>query len=268
METQSVLLFILAWLTACFLVFLAFAFDSLDSKIRRGYAKVEDTLPDSSGDIEKVWHRESWVGNDSFRVISLAHLSADRYKVGYQKPLHLTTSYYSQVKFLVKRGCVPTAIVFLVKSRWYGMQALVERSSEFALTGGIYRKAIDLEQIGAPDFLLSKIPLIGRIFRARATLYLLAADSEISQVLQMVEMLGSENIPNPNSRIEKGLIWGKLYSLTRNQKYKERVLGIRFKTEDRETNRKQYERIAKLVGFRNSEELFASHIKDIPPIRQ
>lgn len=262
METQSIL-FILALLVACFLTCLAFAHESLDGRIRQRYAQTEGTLPEHPDEVEKIWKHQSLIGQDPFLVVTLGYIIAQKYRLGYLQPLHVATSYYSQVKHLLKKGRLPTAIVFFLHARRHLLHALLQRSGGNALveTRRTYKKAIELEMIGAPSFLLAAIPLVGIFFRTGALLYLLTADEEISYAMKTAEEAkesGSDNVVQPNSRIEKAIIWGKLYKLTKDAKYRERVLAIPFRTDDREENSGQYECIAGLIGLKSAEELFAS----------
>lgn len=183
------------------------------------------------------WYTLSWSGQDPLRVISLATsmaLTMDTYEAG----KHLASAFYSQVKHLVKKGRLPTAIVFWIESRNYAKQTLEQRASASLEE----RNPIDLEVLGAPEFLLAvKLPIVGSlVFKKPALEYLEAAEKE----------LAVQEVKNP---IEASLIWSKLYVLTKGNRYVGYVAAAGL---TRDMDKNQMLRIAKHLGFKSLDELY------------
>lgn len=191
------------------------------------------------------WYNLSWNGKDPLRVIRLAaDMSLEMNKFDAHK--HLASSFYSQVKYLVKKGRLPTAIAFFIEARQWAKSALQHRKE----VPRENRNPIDLEVLGAPDFMLAKMPYIGWIighlgFWTSAIEFLNAADIELEMKLKEP---GTAR-PEP---ITAGLVWSKLYALTGDEYYKNRV-RIAELTRDHDIN--QMKRIAKHLGFKTLEEL-------------
>lgn len=194
---------------------------------------------------EKEWYDLSWSGKNPERVIVLAADMAKNMNA-YGAAKHLASSFYSQVKHLVKKGSPLMAITFFVVSREYAEEALACRRQATEPL-----QPIDLEVLSAPDFMLAKMPYIGWIigcfgFWTRAIKFLNAADIELDMKLAEPGAVR----PEP---IAAGLIWSKLYALTGDEHYKNRVRTAEL-TKDHDIN--QMKRIAKHLGFKTLEEFY------------
>lgn len=185
------------------------------------------------GEAEKEWSRLSWSGEDPFRVVMLASFITKKSDI-FQRMMCITSSLYSQVKHLVKRGRIFSAMAFFMESRACSAGALVARKD------APEKNPIDLEILGAPDFMLSQIPVLGNFFgfKASAIDFLEEADAELSSP--------------PKDPLMASLIWSKLWKLTENPTYRERVRRAGLGPEMVDV---QLGRIAKHMGFGNTEEL-------------
>lgn len=96
------------------------------------------------------------------------------------------------------------------------------------------RNPIDLEVLGAPDFMAAKVPLVGLFFKSRAIQHLEAADRELA-------------LPSTfNNPLESCLIWSKLYDLTKSEIYRIKVKAAGLK---RDMHEGQLRRISRHLGF-------------------
>lgn len=206
-------------------------------------------------DIQKEWEDLSWNrlpgGPQPLRVIKLAGLMvADEPRL--KESTHMTSSYYSQVKYLVKMGHFPTALVFLARAKAFARSALECRK-------GVpleKRNPIELEVLGAPDFMLASIPIIGRAFKSSALRFLMAAQNEITGKEMIVMLKEPEYTIDLSDLLSAALIWSKMYSLTRDKAYKLRVLEACRMKEQSDVG--QVSRIAKHLGFKTREDLLRS----------
>lgn len=211
-----------------------FAFRVIERKSKLDSESLDVPDMPATQEEKKEWDSLSWNGTNPRQVIYLAFktaISMDEYNAA----MHLTSSFYSQVKHLVKKGRIPTAIAFFMKSREFTKKALQERTK----LSPEHRNPIDLEILGAPDFLLSKIPVFGTGFgwKANAIDFLEEADQELGEK------------PDP---LMASIIWSKLWSLTGSPTYRERVrrAGLNPSMIDN-----QLGRVAKHMGFKDTKEL-------------
>lgn len=197
----------------------------------------------------REWYELSWARNaagqsirpNPVRVIALAEkmIETDRIKYGtrYQKHKHMTSSYYSQIKYLLKSGNIIGAYAFFVrcyKHRELGLEARETIPENMRDPG-------DLEVFYAPDFLLGRVPYFGQDCKEVAL-----------QALEMEweRLAHSEPVEYP---IPAALVGSKLYAMTGYGGFRERAkwLGL---TRDMEPE--QVRRIANHYGFANEEEFY------------
>lgn len=197
-------------------------------------AMMEKEIITASEENKEEWRLLSWSGEDPFRVISLASIMTTTMG-DFEAAKHLASSFYSQVKFLARKGYLPTALAFYSAARkcsnlgirWHNRTT---RTSP-----------IDFEVLGAPDFLAAQIPVIGWFgFTTRALEFLWTAE----------ELLKKQSTTDP---LEASLIWSKLWALTGDKGYRDKVRssGLR-----RDMDENQLGRIAKHLGFKSNTELF------------
>jgi hypothetical protein len=190
--------------------------------------------------LQKEYGRLSFSGADPVRVVALA-MVLGRDMSQYRHAVHMTSSYYSQVKHLLRKGRILDAVSCLKSAR---------RNATNVMRIWMYakgdRKAIDLEVAGAPDFLLAQIPLFGRWNKKKALEFLLLANEELEKILKEP---GSRR-PDP---ISAALIWSKLYALTGHEHYKEWVKSAKL---TRDHNQNQMLRIARHLRFKTVDELY------------
>ena len=156
-------------LLVCFWVF-AYIQYIRNSVARRAFEEVDVT---PSKNLNEEWYQLSWL-KDEFgeplspnpvRVIGLAQKMAHDMDP-FRGAAHMTSSFYSQIKHLLKMKQLPTAIAFYLESRSWATTAL-ERAGHTEETV----KPIDLEVLGAPDFLLAiKLPVLGKLFFEKSAL--------------------------------------------------------------------------------------------------
>lgn len=197
-------------------------------------AMVEKEVITASEENKEEWRLLSWSGENPFRVISLA--STMTTTMGdFEAAKHLASSFYSQVKFLVKKGHLPTALAFYSASR---------KCSDLGLrwhNRAVRPLPIDFEVLGAPDFLASRIPIVGWFgFTTRALEFLWTAE----------ELLKKQSKTNP---LEASLIWSKLWALTGDNGYRHKVLSSGLQ---RDMDENQLKRIAKHLRFKTLQELY------------
>lgn len=199
-------------------------------------------------DIGKEWYDLSWNGSNPLRVVALANQMTDTMDP-YQAAKHMTSSFYSQVKYLLRGGRLLRAIVFYLESGKWSMHTL-ERLERMEYAREEIRP-IDLEILGSPDFMLANAPYVGWLigkfgFRKRALDYLLAANKKLDVIFKQP----GATRPEP---ISAALIWSKIYALTGNEIFKNRV-RIAELTKDHDVN--QVGRIARHLGFKTVDELY------------
>lgn len=197
-------------------------------------AMVDRESVTASPENKEEWRALSLSGNNPFRVISLASAMSTTMD-DYEAAKHLTTSFYSQVEFLAKRGHIPTALAFYSVSRKCANLALKWQN------GSARKSPEDFEVLGAPDFMAARIPIVGWFgFKTRAFEFLWMAE----------ELLKGQPVVHP---ITAALIWAKLWTLSRNEMYrlKVRAAGLR-----RDMDENQLKRIAKHLGCRTLPDLY------------
>lgn len=160
---------------------------------------------------EKEWYDFSWSGKNPERVILLAADMASNMNT-YDAAKHMSSAFYSQVKHLMKKGRLLKAITFFVVSREYAEEALKYRQKAPLEN----QNPIDLEVLGAPEFMLAKIPIIGRFFRRKALRFLEVANGLIADK--------AIACPDKIDALENAIIWSKIYALTVNEGFKELIL--------------------------------------------
>jgi hypothetical protein len=236
----------LAGLTLCtlaLLVYIQYIRNSLYS-----WTLTELKITPSASNPTKEWYNLSWLENENgeklepnpIRVIALGEKMSDSMDP-FRAAMHMTSSFYSQVKYLVKQGKIPTAIAFFLESKKWSHLALQRRKH-----ANKKPSPIDYEVLGAPDFMLAKIPVIGRFWKKGAIEFLNVADKELNEILKKSDVTRLEPI-------SAALIWSKLYALTGNEIYKNRV-RVATLTRDQDCN--QMLRIAKHLGFRTLDEFY------------
>lgn len=206
-----------------------------DVKMTIDFRELGGTGGPLTKEMEKEWYNLSWNGRDPVRVIRLAAEMATNMDGAFAQQAHLTTSFYSQVKHLLKKGRLPTAIVFYWEAWEWSAEALKHRQN----VPQEERKPIQLEVLGAPAFMLACLPVVGAFFRRQALSFLTAAAEEI--------------LLAPYDAFEACLIWSKLWRLTHEEMYRARVqaAGLR-----RDMDENQLRRIAKHLGFRKLQQLY------------
>ncbi len=214
---------------------------------RRAFEEVDVT---PSKNLNDEWYQLSWlkdefgepVSPNPIRVIGLAQKMAHDMDP-FRGAAHMTSSFYSQVKHLLKMKQVPTAIAFFLESRKWSTLALERRQS---IKDKELLQPMDLEVIGATDFMLAKLPVIGILFKRKALAFLKAAESELT------EWQGFVNRKRVDP-ISIGIVFSKIYSLTGDNAYKGfvRLVGL-----TRHMDQGQLLRIANHLGFKSLEELY------------
>lgn len=166
----------------------------------------------SYGDKEKEWANLSKSGKDPLRVIALAK-TMSKSMDPFRKSMHMASSFYSQIKFLLRRWQFFDAAVYYLEARKWSDLALEQWHTAKD------KNPIDLEVIGALDFAVAKkVPVIGLLlFKKRAMMFLLLAEQEIDEERR------NGAYPHP---LTGALIWSKLYALTGNIKYYFLVLAM------------------------------------------
>lgn len=185
--------------------------------------------------MKQEWYDLSWSGKNPMRVIRLAAEMAANMEGTFFQQSHLTTSFYSQVKYLLKKGRLPTAIAFYWEALEWSTEALQHRQE----VPPEMRKPIQLEVLGAPAFIPACLFLVGFFFKERALSFLNAAAEEVLHA--------------PYNPLEACLIWAKIWRLTHEEMYRARVqsAGLR-----RDMDENQLGRIARHLGFKSNTELF------------
>lgn len=223
-----------------------------NSVARHAFEEV-DVMP--SKNLNEEWYQLSWL-KDEFgeplspnpvRVIGLAQKMTHDMDP-FRGAVHMTSSFYSQVKHLLKMKRAPAAIAFYLESRSWAAVAL-ERANH----KGAKFAPIDLEVLGAPDFLLAvKLPLIGKLyFKEKALAFLSRASQEwTSQTIAR----GQGYKANLDEKLVAALIWSKLFVLTGHPKYKTWVLENADMKNQLDLH--QVLRIAQHLGFKTKEELY------------
>ena len=212
-------------------------------KLETDQDQIDESNPEK---MREEWYNLSWSGKNPFRVIALANEMAFEMDE-FDGNKHMASSFYSQVKYLVRGYSPLAAVLFFHESRKAARRALEIRNS----VPPEKRKPIDLEVLGALDFMLAKAPYVGRLigvfgFKKRALEFLRAAHSELEEILKEP---GARR-PEP---IAAALIWSKLYALTGNEFYKNRV---RIAGLTGREDKGQLIRIMKHLGFESLDNLY------------
>jgi hypothetical protein len=219
-----------------------------------GWTRIKRMEKPPATDISKEWYDLSWNTSapDPLRVIALAEKMADSMDP-FRAAMHMTTSFYSQVKYLVRQGKLPTAFAFFLESRKWRELSLQRRHSA---TGE--KDLMAMEVLGAPDFKLAmKIPILGRIFFQESALkFLRAAEAGLDQVGIEEKKVNSGKDLSLNTFLSAAIIWSKLYALTGGKDYKTWVLENTHMKKQTDLN--QVLRIANHLGFKTREELYAA----------
>lgn len=188
-------------------------------------------------DIQQEFYDLSWNGKDPWRVIRLGHevvVRDERAHTG-ERYVHMTSVIYSQVKHALRKGWLPSAITFLFASREFARRAYA-RWSDKSPQG---KRVIELEIIGAPEFFLATLPVIGMFWRKSAASYLIHAwefmHNDIPDKLEV-------------AKIEHLLIVSKLYRLTQEPRYLQEVRAVKI---PQDVDRNQLARIARHVGSKD-----------------
>lgn len=180
----------------------------------------------------------SWSGKDPMKVIALG-LVMGRTMSQYRQAIHMTSTYYSQVKHLLKKGRIISALECLqwaILSSKAAMRALPYARTE--------RKLLDMEIAGAPYFLLQKLPFIGHRWRKKAITFL---EEDAKLIEKELKQPGAKR-PDP---LAAGLVWSKLYVLTGHEHYKNWVACAEL---TRNHDHNQMLRIANHLGFKTLKE--------------
>jgi hypothetical protein len=199
-------------------------------------------IPEEAG---QEWHNLSWDrlpgGPKPLRVIKLAwSLVTDETSLFKEHTL-LASSYYSQVKYLLKMGRWPTAIVFFQKAQTHRMLALAQAE---------HASAIELEVISATDFALAKkVPLLGFLWKDQAVAFLKAAERKLPRKEERGD----------GEKLDAAIIWSKLYALTKEDAYKGH---IELEGLHPNMDRGQLGRVAKHVGMTFDELRDFCHMPD------
>lgn len=193
-------------------------------------------IPLTYEEMEEEWSKLSRTGTDPWRVIILANEMGFWMSV-YKANLHMSSAYYSQIKFLLKKLHLLTAIVFYLENREHADLAL----EEYNYTPESEKSPINLEVLGAPDFMLAKAPYVGWFigsfgFKKRALEFLNTANAKLMSQKEGFDPL------------EAALIWSKLYALTKNEAYK---LQIKHVGLNANMDEMQLLRVTKHLGFRD-----------------
>lgn len=211
---------------------------------------IKNTIPDRAEHCTNIpltyeemgeeWSNLSRTGTDPWRVIVLANEMCFRMSV-YRANVHMASAYYSQIKFLLKKMHVLTAIVFFVESRTYANKAL----KQYDEAPDDEKSPINLEVLGAPDFMLAQAHYIGWFigmfgFKKKALRFLNTANAKLM------------NQKNGFDPLEAALIWSKLYALTKNESYKFLVKSVGLNANMDEM---QLLRVMKHLGFRDLDQL-------------
>jgi hypothetical protein len=197
-----------------------------------------------TSDIAKEWYHLSWAKEENdtpilpnpIRVIALAEKMADEMNP-VSAAVHMASSFYSQVKYLLKLEQVPTAIAFFFESRKWRELAL-QREAHATETV----QPIDIEVLGAPDFMLAKIPVVGQLFKKSALRFLNEAEKRL--------LKQGQDAPDA---MPTAIIYSKMYALTGNKKYLQRISVLELR---RDMDENQLLRIANHLGFKTREELY------------
>lgn len=197
-------------------------------------------IPFSYEEMESEWSKLSFAGTNPLRVVILASEMCFYMSV-YKADVHMTSAYYSQVKFLVRKGYLVTALVFFLESRAYAKKAL----KEYSTAPEEEKSPINLEVLGAPDFMLANIPIIGFVWKKKALSFLFAAHKSLEQIFAQ------------SARVEPitaALIWSKIFALTRDDVYKNRVRNdVRLTGHE---DKGQLTRVMKHLGFTSLDQLY------------
>lgn len=203
--------------------------------------QLSDGLGSQNLEVTQHEHYElSWSGANPLRVIALA-LILGRGMSQYRFAIHMTSSYYSQVKFLLKRGRLFAAVECLRESMKHSDEAM--RILPYAQGE---RRLPDMEVAGAPYFLLQKLPLVGRRWHLKAIDFLRMDFLYIEEILRRP---GAER-PDP---IGAALVLSKLYALAGVVTYKNMVRIVEL-TRDHDKN--QMLRIARHLGFQSLDKFY------------
>lgn len=190
--------------------------------------------------IIRNWSELSRSGKEPVRVIRIAATMAITMRP-YSKAKHLASSYYSQVKFLVKRCQLPSALVFFLKARNWSDKAYA-----------LYREAmpeekkpIDLEILGAPYFMLACIPVLGWMWKRKALQFLKLAEKELKEC--------SWYVNKEMDWLAFSLVMAKLWKLTNDHYY---ALEVECSRLTKEMDEDALRRIAKHLHLKSTAELF------------
>lgn len=187
-------------------------------------------------------------GRDPFRVVALKR-TLDEESHAYDYALGQCSTYYSQIKFLVKKRKFLTAIIFWLEAERFSKEAESLRPLKTVL-----KIPIDLEVIAGPGFMLAaKLPLIGRAWRKRTVQLLLAAAHEFGKIKAYQKVSNRER----SVAVGLALVNAKLYCLTKGEKYLKQVIwaGLRRDDDPADLNR-----IARHLGMTLEELLEARNI--------
>ena len=185
---------------------------------------------------EELWYKLSWSGKNPAGVIKVGLVLAQEKRMNvFEMEKFFASCFYSQVKFLVKKFQIPTAIAFFLLSKKSARIALNLRE----VLPRENKSPVDLEVLGAPDFMLASVPLVGVLFKKRAALFLEQSLTEI-------------NVGGGFNPLLHALILAKLWKLTKKDKYKEDIKSLPL-TGAMEDN--QLTRVAKHLGLPGSKEL-------------
>jgi hypothetical protein len=195
----------------------------------------------SDDHLRKEYGQLVWGGLDPMRVMELSY-RLNRDKQGYARNLALCSDYYGQVKYLVKKGWVPTAIAFWLKSRDHAQIA-----SGQTVLGNV--EPLDYEVMGAPSYLASRIPILGRIWEGDAILYL-------DKALLLLSIKKKERGTNEYA-VAESLIASKLFTLfPKKSYYREKYLKLVKNSGIKHSDDlNQLGRIARHLGFKTAGEL-------------
>lgn len=197
-------------------------------------------IPLTYEEMGEEWSKLSRTGTDPWRVIILANEMGFWMSV-YKANLHMSSSYYSQIKFLLKKLHLLTAIVFYLESKEYRDLAF----KEYDYASEDEKSPINLEVLGTLDFMFAQAPYVGWFigsfgFKKKALQFLNTANAKLMSQKEGFDPL------------EAALIWSKLYALTKNEAYKLQVKHVGLNANMDEM---QLLRVMKHLGFRDLDQL-------------
>lgn len=177
-------------------------------------------------------------------VIALRELLQEEMAVvdAFERNMALSSDMYGQVKYLVADLQLSMAIVFWLKH-------LTHRKIALEFHSGDALSPIEMEVVGARDFALATLPIIGWMFEARAVLSLQKA------LAKLLELSLENQYAEYDFALHYGILRSKLYALTGDITHKIRMVDIGLTVDHLRRDYNQVERIRKHFGFESADEL-------------